>query len=702
MLGSGHDGLVALIQALGRSIGERFDPARFLDRFSPELARTVPHERLVIALLDEGGRTFTIFAEYAADGTRLYEGRYTTDFDPAARLVVADWAIRDVFTGQALRLDDIPADPRLPAASPVERHLAAMGFRSGVIVPLRSGDRTIGCLSATSRTPRAYQEAHLEAAVRVAELIGPFIEHMVLFQRERRRRQRLRALSGMASALGASLNVRDVFARLAEAVRPVLDFDVIGVALLSASGREVLPLAEIDDAPPPGVPPTPPTRSLDDFSMGARVAAGETVIIHDAPSELDPSLPADREIIEAGGRASLIVPLESGGEVKGGIYFGKRRPNWYDRSDAEIAQGIASQVMLMVQHQQLAEDQRRIALAEGRARRLEQRIETLRSELHERYGFDRIIGRSPALRAALERAEKVAPTETTVLITGESGTGKELVARAIHAASARADGPFLAINCAAIPETLLESELFGYERGAFTGADRQKAGRFEQAAGGTLFLDEVGELSGPVQAALLRVIQEREFQRVGGSATIRADVRLITATNRDLERAAAEGRFRQDLYYRLNVFPIHLPPLRERGTDVLLLAAHFVRSLGVRMGKGDVGLSEEARAALLAHRWPGNIRELSNAVERALILNDGGLIAAGELGLAAPRAEAAPAAGPAAQPAAGVTSLADVERRLVEDALRRAGGNRSEAARLLGLTRSQLYTRLKRFGLEEC
>ncbi len=694
MVGSGPDGLVALIEALGRSLGERFDPAHFLDRFAPELARTVPHERLVIGLLDEDGRTFTIFAEYAQDGTRLHEGRYTTDFDPEARHVVGEWGIRQVFSGEVVRIDDVTVDDRFTNASAIERRLADLGFRSGVAVPLRSGERTIGLLAATSKTPHAYTDAHVAAALRVSELIGPFIEHLVLFQRERRRRQRLRALQGMASALGESLNVRDVFARLAEAVRPVLDFDVIGIALLSASGREVLPLAEIDDAPPPGAPPAPPTRSLDDFSMGARVAAGETVLIHDAKAELDPSLPADRDIIESSGCASIIVPLKSGDEVKGGIYFGKRRPNWYDRTDAEIAEGIASQVMLMVQHQQLAEDQRHLALAEGRARRLEQRIETLKSELHERYGFDRIIGRAAPLRTALERAEKVAATEATVLITGESGTGKELVARAIHAASPRAEGPFVAINCAAIPEALLESELFGHERGAFTGADRQKAGRFEQAAGGTLFLDEVGELSGPVQAALLRVLQEREFQRVGGTATLKADVRLITATNRDLERAAAEGRFRQDLFYRLNVFPIHLPPLRERGTDVLLLAAHIVRTLGQRMGKADVGLSEDARAALLAHPWPGNIRELQNAVERALIVNDGGLITAEQLGLAQPILPAPAVA------AAGAASLADVERRLVEDALRKAGGNRSEAARLLGLTRSQLYTRLKRFGLD--
>jgi Nif-specific regulatory protein len=290
------------------------------------------------------------------------------------------------------------------------------------------------------------------------------------------------------------------------------------------------------------------------------------------------------------------------------------------------------------------------------------------------------------------------------LLTGESGTGKELVARAIHYASPRAEGPFLAINCAALPETLLESELFGHEKGAFTGADRQKAGRFELAAGGTLFLDEVGELSPAVQAKLLRVVQEREFERVGGRATLRADVRIITATNRDLERAVAAGQFREDLFYRLDVFTVHLPPLRERGDDVLLLAEHFVRELGPQFGRGNAGLSREAREALLAHAWPGNIRELQNAVERALIMTDGGLITATQLGITSRAARPADEAShharthPGAPPTAD--SLPELEKRMVLDALAKTKGNKSRAAKLLGLTRFQLYTRLKRYALD--
>jgi transcriptional regulator with GAF, ATPase, and Fis domain len=277
------------------------------------------------------------------------------------------------------------------------------------------------------------------------------------------------------------------------------------------------------------------------------------------------------------------------------------------------------------------------------------------------------------------------------------------VARAIHYASPRADGPFVAVNCAALPDTLLESELFGHERGAFTGADRQKPGRFELAAHGTLFLDEIGELSAAVQVKLLRVLQEREFQRLGGTATLKADVRLIAATNRDLTAEMAAGRFRSDLFYRLGVFNVHLPPLRERDDDVLLLADAFVRTLAVKMGKGDVALSRDARELLLAHPWPGNIRELQNAIERALILAESALISAEHLGIGSrPPADAAIPAltTPPTEDASTMPTIAEREKRLIVEVLQRTYGHQKRAAALLGLTRFQLYGRLKRYHIE--
>ena len=694
--------LVASLAAIGRSMQDRIDPRHFLSEFSGQIQRLVPHDRLVIDYLDDGGRTFTVFAEHAVGpAPMLHEQHYTTTFDPGGRYVVAEWVIAPVFAGEAMRVDDFTTDPRFARPNAHERRVAEAGLRSALLAPLRAGGRVGGALVFTSTAVGAYTEAHAAAARQIADLIGPFIESTVLLERERRRRRRLQAIQGLTRVLGSSLNVRAIFDRLADEVRPVLDFDIMGVCLLSSSGRELEILAEVDNAP---VQETPARILLEDFSFGPRVETGETILLEDAFRELDPARAGDRLITEGGGRSVVCVPLWFAERVGGGLYLGKRQPYWFDRTDIEVAGGIAAQVVLVLQHQRLADEARRLALAEGRARRLERRVESLETALDERYGFDRILGRAPAFREALAHAAKVAPTDTTVLVTGESGTGKELVARAIHQASPRAEGPFVALNCAAIPDTLLESELFGHERGAFTGADRQRAGRFERAGGGTLFLDEVAELSLAVQAKLLRVLQEREFERVGGTATLRADVRVIAATNRDLAARVAAGQLREDLYYRLDVFTVHLPPLRERGEDVLLLADHFVRTLGARMGKGEPGLSRDAREALLHHPWPGNIRELANAVERALILQDhagGGLISAADLGLtAAPPAADGGRSPERAGDAPLARSIADWERQMVVDALEKAKGNKSRAARLLGLTRSQLYTRMERYGLE--
>jgi transcriptional regulator with PAS, ATPase and Fis domain len=307
---------------------------------------------------------------------------------------------------------------------------------------------------------------------------------------------------------------------------------------------------------------------------------------------------------------------------------------------------------------------------------------------------DPVAGASAAWRETLRHAGRVASSPTTVLITGESGTGKEVVARLIHRRSARGAGPFVAINCAALPEQLLESELFGHDRGAFTGAVNAKSGRIEQAAGGTLFLDEIGEMRPSVQAKLLRVLQEREYQRLGGTRTLRADVRVVAATNRDLEAAIDRREFRQDLYYRLAVFEIHVAPLRERPEDILPLAEAFLAELGRTLGRSTT-LSGDGRAALLAYGWPGNVRELRNAIERAILLCDGGPITRAHL----PAARGAPPPVAPRQDDERSLDLRAMDRSFVERAFRTARGNKSEAARLLGLSRSQLYSRLERYGI---
>jgi two-component system response regulator HydG len=693
--------LVASLAAPARAT-DTFDPTRFLRDFSAQLRPHIPHDRIVMNHLDPTGRTFTVFAEHAPPGLVLHEAHYTTRFMPQARYVVAEWGMRDVFSGQCMLVHDFPSDSRFTPPNPFERRFIDSGLRSGVFAPLLSGGRVVGTVIVTSLRPRTYGESHLALLRQVATLVGPLIENAVLLERERRRRKRLTSLTGMAKIFGPTLDIVQRFHDLAEAARPHLGFDVTGMCLPAASGRAWEVVRCLDGAEERALPEP---IALEHLSFGPRLLAGEAVLLHDLGDEPHAARPGDASLLR-GARSAILAPLELSQAGDGCLFFAKREANWYDESDLELAAAIAAQVVVALQHQRLAEEQQRRARIEVRARRLEQEVESMRRALGDRYGFHQILGSSPVLRDVLARAEKVAATETTVLLTGESGTGKELVARAIHCASARATGPFVAINCAALPETLLDDELFGHERGAFTGADRQKAGRFELAARGTLFLDEVGELSAGVQAKLLRVLQEREFQRVGGTETLHADVRLITATNRDLEQAVEAGHFRQDLFYRLNVFTVHLPPLRARGDDVLLLAEHFLRSLAPKIGATSPGFSPDAREALLSHAWPGNIRELQNAVERALILSDGRPLTRVQLGIPAgpPRSTAAgplPATSGSQGPAAAHGSLPEVERRLVAEALAAAKGNKSQAARLLGLTRFQLYTRLKRFGLTD-
>jgi len=313
-----------------------------------------------------------------------------------------------------------------------------------------------------------------------------------------------------------------------------------------------------------------------------------------------------------------------------------------------------------------------------------------------------IVGGSPQLAEVRALIARVAPTEARILITGESGTGKELVAAAVHAGSARADGPFIRVNCAGIPRELVESEMFGHEKGSFTGASERRIGRFEQADGGTLFLDEVGDLSPEAQAKLLRALEAGEIERVGGERAIPVDVRVVAATNKDLRRAVGEGTFREDLLYRLHVFPIHIPPLRERPGDIPDLVRHFVALVCARIGRAQVDVTPEAMDLLVRHRWPGNVRELANIVERLIILSGRATVTADDVRAALPAADAGP--GPLPSPAKLELALSDeldrYERTLITRALSAARGNVAEAARALATDRANLYRRMKRLDIE--
>lgn len=319
----------------------------------------------------------------------------------------------------------------------------------------------------------------------------------------------------------------------------------------------------------------------------------------------------------------------------------------------------------------------------------------LKQELKNRYSLENMIGRSGAMQEVYKMVQRVAPTEATVLIRGESGTGKELVAQAIHHLSPRGAEPLVAVNCSALPENLLESELFGHEKGAFTGADKLKVGRFELAGNGTIFLDEIGEIAPATQVKLLRVLQSRQIERLGGTQTIEIKARTIAATNRNLEEALKDGGFREDLYYRINVFPIYLPPLRERREDIPDLVAHFLKKLG----RPEDAIDGDALERLMAYPWPGNVRELENVIERAAIMAGDGIIAVEALPPHVLAARSATSTPPPQETPDEVIPLEEAEKRLIKKALARAGGNKSKAAQLLGITRRRLYSMMDRlFG----
>jgi transcriptional regulator with PAS, ATPase and Fis domain len=419
------------------------------------------------------------------------------------------------------------------------------------------------------------------------------------------------------------------------------------------------------------------------------VSERDELIIDDLRSDTV-GAPASRGaewLVGAGYRSALGVSTGAPGSVVS-VAFWSKRPLAFNRTHVPLARRIASHLGLAISLGKVGKVTPQ--MDDERPRRVEAGVQSgvdrLKAAAHMR-----VVGESVEWRGVLRKATQVASTDTTVLVTGESGTGKEVVARFIHAASPRKTGPFVALNCAALPEQLLESELFGYERGAFTGAQQAKPGQVELAAGGVLFLDEVSEMSLSAQAKFLRLLQEREFQRLGGTRPLKANIRVIAATNRDLRKAVERGDFREDLFYRLAVFDIQIPPLRERPSDIVPLAESFLQEISRSLGRPSAGLTRDARNALTGYDWPGNVRELRNALERAAILSEGALIDANHLALQS-----------------GVrrfredtTDLNVVERATIAKVVQDCRGNKTKAARRLGLTRTQLHLRIRKYGLEE-
>jgi two-component system NtrC family response regulator len=643
-----------------------------------------------------------------------------------ARLVAESRSLRDVVTGLATILRDVvpferlhilrfdraesfelyTAEPtgaldvtarRITGAGPISDDTVG-DARSRVVCTVRQGPFVRGALWLTSSAPDVFTAAHQELADNVADLVALAFQVATIHERESERRERIDSLRGLLHTMAESLDIRQVFGEVSDVVRGGLPHDVMLVTAWAADGSSLrlyaLGGAQLDE------PEfwAPMTLTAYDRTQLQR----DGYIVRDTQLEIPRDSLRWRLFERLSIRSALRVAMPLGKDVFGSLFFLSREVDHFTEDDFNFANRVADHLALALSHQRLAEAARRDAEARETAARLEAQVATLTRELEARTGQRRVVGQSKVWRDVLAQAARVAQTETTVLLTGESGTGKEVVARFIHHASRRSHGPFVAINCAALPDQLLESELFGYERGAFTGAVGSKPGRIEQASNGVLFLDEVGEMAPTVQAKLLRVLEEREFMRLGSTRLIHADIRVISATNRDLHGAMQRGEFREDLYYRLGVFEITLPPLRERLNDILELADIFLKEIGESVGRPAAGIAPDAKDQLLAYGWPGNVRELRNAIERAVLLADGGVIRSEHLPVAAPRTQpaAVEVASSGALPAGGV-NLEDIERQLVIKALTQARHNKTRAAKLLGLTRAQLYSRIEKYGLAE-
>jgi len=596
-----------------------------------------------------------------------------------------------------IRLDDTSA-PELDHK--VRFFAKSLGTRSLLVVPVVLDNEVLGLIGLHhTRTIRHWADEEVAFLVSIAMQLAIGYQYTRIYTDKKREAETTKALLEIANALNARSDFGEVTSAVLERALSLVGADYCALGVLDA-GEKRLSLAAFKAAP----------HATTDNVRGLIEAHGQSLDITGIPAMvevlsqgrtlklLESDLPLPMRIMfnaTLGGRAALVAPVRIGGHTFGllGLVWSEPREQFKDHEVA-LVEGIADQIGTALERDHLSAE-----------------VMRLKSALHERYGEDRIIGQAPAIRRAMELALSVADTQTSVMIQGESGTGKELLANLIHFNSGREDQPYIKLNCGAIPETLLESELFGHEKGAFTDARARRQGRFEEANNGTLFLDEVGEMTLAAQVRLLRVLQDGEFTRVGGNEVLKADVRIIAASNVDLERAVEEGRFRRDLFYRLSVFPITLPALRERREDIHPLVIHFLEHYKQRTGRFVSGISKAALQSLIGYDWPGNVRELENAVERAVIIAAGrqielddlpaaiGNVAAERQALV--RVERAQAASEGRITKLEIdvpSSMEEIERRVIEATLDYTSGDKTRAARLLSIGRKTIYRKLEQYN----
>lgn len=663
---------------LSESIASHQSLPRLFHALVPCLARMMSFDALGLMMYDPKRRVTKVY---------LSESLTSSGMPPEREFAAeqtATWLALE--TKRPVYVPDRESETRFP---PIMAMLAEIGLHSYCVFPLYTERKQFGGLALASAKRNAYSDDEIGFMGQVARQVAVALENALnsetaakLQQQLTSERDHLRLLLEVNNAIVAHLDTESLFKAISGSLRHALNVELASLTLWDPESNQLRRHA-LDLEGPHHFFGQDPLIPIKGTPPGEAFSTRKPVVMRGHELERA-SYPFVRYLLGQGYRFVCSVPLTSADRVLGALNVASRREDIESGEVALLAQ-VAGQIAIALDNAAAYSH-----IAELNARLAEEKL-YLQDEIRNNYFFEEIVGRSAAITAVLRQVETVAPSDSTVLICGETGTGKELVARAIHNLSSRRQSPFVKVNCAAIPTGLLESELFGHEKGAFTGAIAQRMGRFELAHRGTIFLDEIGDVPLELQPKLLRVLQEREFERLGSARTIRVDVRLVAATNMDLLRMVEDKKFRADLYYRLNVFPIVVPPLRERPEDIPLLVSYFTQQCAARMKKQISSIPSEAIAHLVRYPWPGNVRELQNLVERAMILSSGPVL---RIPLEILRTKR--------EPAHTAVTLEEAERNHILRILRETNwvlsGPNGAAARL-GLKRPTLQFRMKKLGI---
>jgi formate hydrogenlyase transcriptional activator len=672
-----------LLLEVTESIALHHDADRFLRDLAQRLPRIVPFDYINIVLHDPAKNVMRLRLLVTSIPARIEPGLELPIEESPGGLV---WK-----TQQPLTVPDIARERRFSKLTAI---LQENGVQSFCVVPLTTANQRLGALGFGSLERRTYEVSEIEFMHQIAKQVAIAVENALNYERAQstqsqltRERDHQRLLLEVNNAVITHLDLNDLFTAVSECLRKVIQHDGSSLLLCDEQTGEwrihVLDFQKNESFVEEGTM----EESTESPSCLA-INTGKAALFREQDlKEMAHSSPCAQDLLDRGVKSFCSLPLLAHKRTLGALNVGRRRNDGFTSEDVELLSQVAQQVAIAVENA-LAYKQ----IAQLKDKLTEEKL-YLEEEIQTDYNFEEIIGESRALKQVLKQVETVAPTDSTVLILGETGSGKELVARALHYLSNRRERTFVKLNCAAIPTGLLESELFGHEKGAFTGAIATKVGRFELADRGTLFLDEVGEIPLELQVKLLRVLQEQEFERLGGTRTIRTSVRVVAATNRDLAKMVEEQKFRSDLYYRLKVFPVTLPPLRERPDDIPLLIRHFAQKFAQRMKKHIETIPSEAMKALQNYSWPGNVRELENFVERAVILTHGS-------DLYVSLAELKPTPNHVENSAA--VTLEQAEREHILRTLRESSwiiGGAAGAAAKLGMKRTTLQSKMQKLGI---